>query len=70
MSTYPQAIYDRTASCAGCLFAQKYDGESLTCHVEPPPRDSAFQQPGSKALWPIVDPDAWCGRFLPDKVDA
>ena len=63
MSAYPKAVYARTAACSECLFAQQYDGDSLTCHAEPPARDSA-RAPG-KALWPIVDSDAWCGRFLP-----
>ena len=65
--SYPQAIYDRTASCKGCLFAQD-DGLTLACHAEPPARDSAESPSG--ATWPIVDPDAWCGRFLPRKAEA
>ena len=65
MSAYPKAVYTRTAACSECLFGQQYTGGLLTCHAEPPARDSA-RAPG-KALWPIVDSDAWCGSWLPRK---
>ena len=56
-------IQDRAPACSDCRLAQQYTGEQLTCHAEPPARDAA-RQPGSYA-WPIVDPDGWCGRFMP-----
>ena len=56
----PQAIYDRTARCEACLFAQPYTGSSQTCHVDPPNRNSHVL-----AVWPVVAGDEWCGRYLP-----
>ena len=56
----PQAIYDRTARCEACLFAQPYDEKGMTCHAEPPAREAP-----SEAIWPVVALDAWCGSYLP-----
>ena len=64
VSTYPKAIYARTAACSECL-------ECAAIHwarLADVPRGAAGPRLGpapGKALWPIVDLDAWCGRFLP-----
>ena len=55
-------IQDRAARCDCCLLSQQFTGEQLTCHAEPPARDAATR-PGSY-VWPIIDPDGWCGRFM------
>lgn len=50
-----------TAECSACRFANRNDDQSYCCRRRHPDRETGTDI----GVWPVVNPDDWCGEFQP-----
>lgn len=70
----PPGVKDEVViSCATCMFwAEGENGRTGECRRHAPPARSTEKMTGAYALWPLTEPDQWCGewRQSPDASNA